>query len=141
MGMNDAVAPRFKGRPLFVIGNYRNDRTSRMPPELCSDPGVSEKFDAAFRNKVSPAHRIVEGGVVRNRLVLGNTGVRKPPAAGASFWFDRFISRQRRSASPGLCLARLERSHAQQRKPMRMVFAGHQFAGIFCLRAPDAGYA
>ena len=40
------------------------------------------------------------GGVVRNRLILGNTGVRKSPADDAGCRSDRLMSRRRRPASP-----------------------------------------
>ena len=43
---------------------------------------------------------IARTGVVLNRLILGNTGVRKPPADEAGFRSDRFMSWRRRPASP-----------------------------------------
>jgi hypothetical protein len=71
-------------------------------------------------------------GVVQNQPFVGYRGARKPRAARAGFRFERLPVREAASLpasnSPGL-----QWPEAQQRKPMRMALAGHQFPRAFAV--------
>jgi hypothetical protein len=69
-------------------------------------------------------------GVVQNRPFLGYTGERKPPAFEARFRSRRWPVREAVSL-PRSSVLQLNGSQAQQRQPVRMALAGHQFPRAF----------
>jgi hypothetical protein len=69
-------------------------------------------------------------GVVQNSPFLGYTGERKLPAFEARFWLRSWPVREAVSLPRSSALA-LNGSEAQQRQPMRMALAGHQFSWAF----------
>jgi hypothetical protein len=71
-----------------------------------------------------------EFGVVQNSPFLGYTGERKPPAFEARFRLRSWPVREAVSL-PRSSALRLNGSEAQQRQPMRMALAGHQFSWAF----------
>jgi len=87
-----------------------------------------------FSSQVKPqVNRRVERqiyGVVQNRPSLGYVGERKSPAFEAGFRLRSWPVREAVSLSRSSAL-RLKRSEAQQRQPVRMALAGHQFAWAF----------
>jgi hypothetical protein len=72
----------------------------------------------------------VKDGVVQNSPFLGYTGERKPPAFEARFRLRSWPVREAVSL-PRSSALRLNGSEAQQRQPMRMALAGHQFSWAF----------
>jgi hypothetical protein len=78
--------------------------------------------------------------VVQHSPFLGYTGERKPPAFEARFRLRSWPIREAVSL-PRSSALRLNGSEAQQRQPMRMALAGHQFSWAFAgaLGNPAAG--
>jgi hypothetical protein len=69
-------------------------------------------------------------GVVQNSPFWGYTSERKPPAFEARLWLRSWLVREAVSL-PRSSALRLNGSEAQQRQPMRMALAGHQFPWAF----------
>ena len=78
-----------------------------------------------LRHDVGPLH-----GVVQNLPFSGYTGARKPPALGPDFRFEGYPMQEAVSL-PGSGSPGLKWPEAQQRQPVRMALAGHQFPWAF----------
>jgi len=72
-------------------------------------------------------------GVVQNQPILGYTDVQKRPACKSEISVRRWSLQEACNSLPGSSSPGLKRSQAQQRQPMRMILAGHHFAGGFTL--------